>query len=68
MLVGIPPFYSQNRDQMFKNILNHEADYPSNMSEEAQDLIEKCIEKDPKDRLGSNENDSEEIMNHKWFE
>jgi serine/threonine protein kinase len=41
MLVGIPPFYSQNRDQMFKNILNHEADFPSNISEEAIDLIEK---------------------------
>jgi serine/threonine protein kinase len=53
MLVGIPPFYSQNRDQMFKNILNHEADYPHNMSEEARDLIEQLIQKDPKDRLGA---------------
>lgn len=68
MLVGIPPFYSQNRDQMFKNILNHEADYPHNMSEEARDLIEQLIQKDPKDRLGAWEADAEIVMKHKWFE
>lgn len=68
MLVGIPPFYSTNRDQMFKNIWNHEADFPENMSPEARDFIEKLIEKDPKDRLGASEEDAEEVMSHKWFE
>lgn len=68
MLVGIPPFYSTNRDQMFKNILNHEPDYPSNLSDDAIDMIDNLLQKDPNDRLGSCELDAEVIMNHKWFE
>ena len=68
MLVGIPPFYWTNRDQMFKNILHHEPDYPSNLSEEAIDFIDKLIQKDPKERLGSSEQDAEEVMTHKWFD
>lgn len=53
---------------MFKNICNHEADYPTNMSEDARDLIEQLIEKDPRDRLGACEQDAEAVMAHKWFD
>ncbi|CAI2367461.1 unnamed protein product [Moneuplotes crassus] len=67
MLEGLPPFYSQNRDQMFKNICNHEADFPEDMNPQAQDLIERLIEKDPFDRIGSSEEDAQEVMNHPWF-
>mmetsp|Transcript_2830 Transcript_2830/g.2353 ORF Transcript_2830/g.2353 Transcript_2830/m.2353 type:complete len:124 (+) Transcript_2830:276-647(+) len=52
---------------MFKNILNHEPDFPDTISAEAQDLIERLIEKDPEYRLGSNEEDAEDIMKHEWF-
>lgn len=68
MLVGIPPFYSTNRDQMFKNIINHETDYPSTLSDDSVDLISKLLEKDPEERLGSSELDAQDVMNHKWFE
>ena len=68
MLVGMPPFYCENRDIMFKNIWNHEPDFPSNMSEEAQDLIELLLEKNPKNRLCANDNDANEVMKHRWFE
>lgn len=67
MLVGIPPFYSTNRDLMFKNICHHEPDYPENLSEEAVDLISCLLEKDPQDRLGSCDADAEAVMSHKWF-
>jgi len=53
---------------MFKNILNHETDYPSTLSEDVVDLISKLLEKDPRDRLGSSEEDAEAVMKHKWFE
>lgn len=53
---------------MFKNIWNHEADFPTNISEEAKDLIEQLIEKDPKNRLGACEQDADAVMSHKWFE
>lgn len=67
MLVGIPPFYSKNRDQMFKNILNHEPDFPEKLSAEAVDLIERLLEKNPEHRLGAGETGVDEVMNHPWF-
>jgi serum/glucocorticoid-regulated kinase 2 len=36
------------------------------MSEEVKDLITKLLEKDPKERLGTN-GEVEEIMKHSWF-
>jgi serine/threonine protein kinase len=38
------------------------------MSEEAQDLIELLLEKNPKNRLCANDNDANEVMKHRWFE
>mmetsp|Transcript_36655 Transcript_36655/g.36268 ORF Transcript_36655/g.36268 Transcript_36655/m.36268 type:complete len:110 (+) Transcript_36655:962-1291(+) len=37
------------------------------MNPQAQDLIERLIEKDPFDRIGSSEEDAQEVMNHPWF-
>ena len=53
---------------MFKNILNHEPDFPSNLNEDAIDMISKLLQKDPKERMGSCEMDAEIVMKHKWFE
>ena len=36
------------------------------VSDTAKDLIEKLLDKDPKTRLGAN-NDVEEILQHPWF-
>jgi serine/threonine protein kinase len=36
------------------------------MSEECKDFIGKCLEKNPKDRLGSKAG-VEEILTHPWF-
>ena len=36
------------------------------MSDELKDLIKKLLEKDPKQRLGC-ENDADDIVNHPWF-
>ena len=41
MLVGVPPFYSQNRDTLFHNIVNMPLSLPSKISEEAKDLLRK---------------------------
>uniref|UniRef100_A0A7S3J361 Uncharacterized protein n=1 Tax=Euplotes harpa TaxID=151035 RepID=A0A7S3J361_9SPIT len=68
MLVGLPPFYSENRKIMFNNILYHEPDFPESLSAEVVDLMEKLLEKDPKERLGSFSENCEGIVQHKWFE
>ena len=39
MLVGQPPYYSTNKDTLFKNILTKTFTLPNHLSNEAQSLI-----------------------------
>lgn len=39
LIVGIPPYYNQNRDQLFENIKKGPLRIPKAMSEDAKDLI-----------------------------
>ena len=68
MLCGEPPFYSKNKEKLFKNIKYNDPklDYPF-LSENARDICAKLLDKNPQTRLGSSENDAEEIMSHPWF-
>ena len=59
MITGIPPFYNQNKHQMYHLIQNAPVRWPEqarhgiSVSDEARDLISKMLEKDRKKRLGS---------------
>jgi serine/threonine protein kinase len=53
MIVGIPPFYSDDVQTMYKNILKEDLVIPEVLSEEAQDIIARLLEKNPENRLGS---------------
>lgn len=68
MLVGLPPFYSKDREKLYQNIKYAEPklDYDF-LSEEAKDLCAQLLQKDPTKRLGSSEADAEDIMMHPWF-
>ena len=72
MIVGIPPFYHKNRDHMFYLIKEAEIKYPDlkkhgiSVSKEAQDLINKLLDKDMDKRIGA-EGDVDEILAHPWF-
>lgn len=59
MLCGLPPFYSKEREKLYKNIKYGEPrlDMPF-LSEAAKDLCRKLLEKDPNKRLGSGERDA----------
>jgi serine/threonine protein kinase len=39
MLVGIPPYFSSNRDELFQNIQKAQLKLPKILSEEAKNLI-----------------------------
>ena len=52
-LTGLPPHYSQEREELFYNICNEELTFPSFLSEEAIDLLSKLLKKDPAERLGT---------------
>ena len=66
MLVGMPPYFSNNQEQIFKNIEKADLYIPSFVSKSAQILIRDLLKKDPKERLGS-KNDVEDIKKHPYF-
>jgi len=64
MLVGKPPFTSENRNisQIEKLILINKPLYPSSLEKDAVDLIHRLLESNPRKRL-----QFEEIKNHEFF-
>ena len=68
MLYGKSPFYTENINRMYDLIKTSPVKFPKkvNLSEEAKDIIQKLLEKNPKKRLGS-QNGIEEIKNHPFF-
>ena len=67
MLVGIPPYFSNNQEQIFKNIDKAELIIPNFISKKGQNLIKSLLVKNPAERLGS-KYDIEEIKEHSYFE
>ena len=58
MLTGIPPYYDKDKNKMYSNILKGQIKLPDKIkhgleiSEEAQDLIVKLLNRDRFERLG----------------
>ena len=67
MWVGIPPYFSNNKDQIFKNIEKAELFIPNFVSNKAQKFLRDLLKKDPENRLGS-KRDVEEIKEHPYME
>jgi len=62
MINGLPPFYSEDKTEMYNMILNDELKFPHDMSEEACDFLLGLLEKDPENRMTP-----AEIQEHQWF-
>ncbi|CAG9320119.1 unnamed protein product [Blepharisma stoltei] len=67
MVVGIPPYFSNNKEELFNNIQKGKLKLPSSLSLEAKDLIIELLQRDPSKRLGA-KRDAEEIKAHKFFQ
>jgi serine/threonine protein kinase len=63
LLFGTPPFASENRMTMFKNICNSEVPFPVSANPEAVSLISRLLVKDPKQRATF-----KEIEQHPFFQ
>ncbi|KAI9193316.1 kinase-like domain-containing protein [Polychytrium aggregatum] len=59
MLVGLPPFYDENVNEMYRKILSDELKFPDDMSSQAKDILRQAK------RLGRN--GPEEIKQHPFF-
>ncbi|KAI9257652.1 kinase-like domain-containing protein [Sporodiniella umbellata] len=65
MMTGLPPFYDENTNEMYRKILQDELRFPDDVSADARSLLRGLLTRDPKDRLGNN--GSEEIKSHPFF-
>ena len=67
LISGNPPFFTQNQSEMFQNIIEKKLEFQEFFSEEIKDLLNKMLDKDPKKRIGIN-NDKSDLKNHAFFE
>jgi serine/threonine protein kinase len=64
MLTGLPPFYTDDEENMYHKIMTADIDFSKPLfSPEAQDIIRKFLTRDPTQRL----QDPQEIKSHPWF-
>ncbi|XP_055327423.1 cAMP-dependent protein kinase catalytic subunit PRKX-like [Paramacrobiotus metropolitanus] len=67
MLVGHPPFYSDNPIEVYQKILDGKIRWPKQIDLVAKDLIKKLLTADRTKRLGNMKNGVEDIKGHRWF-
>jgi len=67
MLCGEPPFYGENKNEIFQKIIKEELIFRNekwkNISPDAIDFIKKCMVRNPADRLSAIQ-----ALNHPWFQ
>jgi len=63
MLTGLPPFYSQDVQDMYNKIMNDKLVFPPQVSQEARTLLTALLERSPDKRL----QDPKLIKNHPYF-
>ena len=64
MLTGLPPFYDQNRAELFEKIKFKSPKFPSFISPNCLNLLEGLFQKNPDKRLGGDEKDAQSIKKH----
>ena len=67
MLVGITPFFTTRKEEIFHNIEYGELKIPDFISIEAAGLLRELLEKNPNKRLGGSIKDAQEIKEHPYF-
>eukprot|EP01026_Neomeris_dumetosa_P039073 TRINITY_DN31_c9_g1_i8.p2 TRINITY_DN31_c9_g1~~TRINITY_DN31_c9_g1_i8.p2 ORF type:complete len:295 (-),score=58.44 TRINITY_DN31_c9_g1_i8:399-1283(-) len=66
LLSGVPPFWGESEQQIFRSILNDELDFQSDpwpqISKEAKDAVRRMLDRNVKNRASA-----EEILKHDWM-
>jgi len=63
MLTGLPPFYSQDVQEMYRKIMTDKLKFPPSISHDAQLLLEGLLQRDTAERL----KDPQVIKQHAFF-
>jgi serum/glucocorticoid-regulated kinase 2 len=64
-LTGLPPFYDENTNEMYRKILSDPLRFPEEVSSEARSLLTQLLDRDPSRRLGVN--GAQDIRQHPFF-
>ncbi|XP_056322577.1 v-akt murine thymoma viral oncogene homolog 2, like isoform X2 [Danio aesculapii] len=67
MMCGRLPFYSQDHERLFEQIVMEEIRFPRSLSAHARALLTGLLRKEPKQRLGGGPDDARDVMMHKFF-
>ncbi|KAI8907558.1 serine/threonine-protein kinase SCH9 [Powellomyces hirtus] len=67
MTTGLPPFYSENTNLMYKQILHNQLLFPPGFSDRAQLLVRGLLERDPRKRLGGTSEDAAQVRRQPFF-
>jgi hypothetical protein len=67
LLVGAPPFYSEDRMTVYKQALSGKVAYPSHVSRFARHLISQFLQTSPSKRIGSLRGGVVDIKAHPFF-
>jgi serine/threonine protein kinase len=67
MLTGLPPFYHENTNKMYRMILQDPITYPSYLSKVSKDFIGALLNRDPAARLGGGAGGVEDVKGHPFF-
>ena len=66
LITGKPPFFSQDQNVLYKKIVENKIVFQEFFSDELKDLLKKMLDKDPKKRIGIN-NDKSDLKSHEFF-
>ncbi|EPQ26284.1 uncharacterized protein PFL1_06219 [Pseudozyma flocculosa PF-1] len=67
MLTGLPPFYSEDVNEMYRKILQDPLRFGDEVSPDARHLLTLLLNRDPSQRLGSGPNGAADIKAHPFF-
>jgi serine/threonine protein kinase len=68
MVAGIPPFYDENTNRMYRKILQEDITFPADFSPGLRGLIGRLLDRNPATRLGAGDQDVEDVKTHPFFE
>lgn len=67
MLTGLPPYYSRNREQLFKNIRSGDLKYPSSVTPDAKALLQGMLDRNPDKRYGGGPEGQAEVQRQPFY-
>jgi serum/glucocorticoid-regulated kinase 2 len=66
MMTGLPPFYNEDTQEMYRRILFQPLHCPPSMSPEAADVVTALLHRDPAKRLGHH--GVKDVQEHPFFD